>query len=243
MASTEALRSFLASCKVAPEIFTLRPDYRALLLAVSGITPGSSNDFSESLLKSAEDSTRLELSQHSVNDIPHIAAWQSAYKSFGAKPKKHRNSVEALIRRVESGGLPRVNCLTDIYNAISVKHRIPIGGEDLDKYIGPAQLIVSDGTQVFETKASGEIVREVVDKGEVVWCDGEGVTCRRWNWRQGPRTALTDETQRAVFILDALESVSDAELERAGIELTEALRTLGEDVLVVRMVLGKDGAR
>ena len=49
------------------------------------------------------------------------AAWREAYRAFGAKPQRTRNSLEALLRRAE-GGLPRVNRLTDAYNAISVIH-------------------------------------------------------------------------------------------------------------------------
>jgi DNA/RNA-binding domain of Phe-tRNA-synthetase-like protein len=61
---------------------------------------------------------------------PHVAAWREAYQAFGAKPNRTRNSLEALLRRAATD-LPRVNRLTDIYNAISVLHQIPIGGEDL----------------------------------------------------------------------------------------------------------------
>jgi DNA/RNA-binding domain of Phe-tRNA-synthetase-like protein len=34
------------------------------------------------------------------------------------------------LRRAQDG-LPRVNRLADVYNAISVLHQIPVGGEDL----------------------------------------------------------------------------------------------------------------
>lgn len=59
------------------------------------------------------------------------------------------------MRRAE-GGLPRVNRLTDIYNAISVKYQIPFGGEDLDKYSGLPLLIRATGQEAFETSAAGE---------------------------------------------------------------------------------------
>lgn len=61
--------------------------------------------------------------------MPHVAAWREAYRAFGAKPKRTRHSLEALLRRAPSG-LPRVNRLTDCYNAVSVLHQIPVGGED-----------------------------------------------------------------------------------------------------------------
>lgn len=59
--------------------------------------------------------------------------------------------------------------------------------------------------------------------GEVVWRDDAGVTCRRWNWRQCTRTRLTHTTTRALFVLDALGPVDDAELTAAGDRLSEAL--------------------
>ena len=232
------LQSILDEAKVAPDVFELRPDYRALLLAVSGIPPGRSSETSENLLQSAETSARAELAHHPVTEIPHIKAWHEAYKAFGSKPKKFRNSVEALTRRVEAG-LPRVNRLTDIYNAISVKHCIPLGGEDLDKYSGAPFLARATGKEDFEVKAGGETVTEHPDVGEVVWCDGAGVTCRRWNWRQGPRTALTDETTRVLFILDALDPLSDGSLNAAADELTEVLKRLSPHVEVARRVISK----
>ena len=43
-------------------------------------------------------------------------------------------SAEALLARVLKGGeLPRINALVDTYNAVSVRHLIPVGGEDLDR--------------------------------------------------------------------------------------------------------------
>jgi DNA/RNA-binding domain of Phe-tRNA-synthetase-like protein len=98
-----------------------------------------------------------------------------------------------------------VNRVTDIYNAISVKHQIPLGGEDLDRYQGAPRCVRATGQETFQTVTSGETVTEHPDPGEVVWCDDVGVTCRRWNWRQDPRTALSESTTRALFILDALE--------------------------------------
>jgi DNA/RNA-binding domain of Phe-tRNA-synthetase-like protein len=61
-----------------------------------------------------------------------VAAWREAYRAFGAKPQRTRNSLESLLRRAASG-LPRVNWPTDCYNAVSVLHQIPVGGEDLTR--------------------------------------------------------------------------------------------------------------
>ncbi len=221
----------LDGARVDADVFSLRPDYRALLITVEGIATGASDEASEAMLVSAETSARALIGDRPIEDIPQVASWREAYRSFGAKPQRTRHSLEALLRRVE-GGLPRVNRLTDIYNAISVKHLIPIGGEDLTRYVSAPRLIRATGSEPFDTMASGEDVIEHPEPGEVVWCDDAGVTCRRWNWRQAQRTALRDDTTSALFILDALDPITDEELGRAAEQLLETVRRLGGDVVI-----------
>jgi DNA/RNA-binding domain of Phe-tRNA-synthetase-like protein len=227
------LDTFLDGARVDDAVLTLRPDYRALLLAVDGLVPGPGDDASEALLQQAESVARQALREHSVDQLPHIAAWREAYRAFGAKPQRTRNSVEALTRRAE-GGLPRVNRLTDLYNAVSVLHQLPVGGEDLSRYCGAPQLIRATGQEPFDTTSDRVAVTEQPDPGEVVWCDDAGVTCRRWNWRQARRTQLTEHTTTALFILDALAPMTDEQLCAAAEDLTIHLRRLGPDVHVVR---------
>jgi DNA/RNA-binding domain of Phe-tRNA-synthetase-like protein len=133
--------------------------------------------------------------------------------------------VEALMRRVEAG-LPRIDRLTDIYNAMSVKHLLPIGGEDLGEYRGPARLVRAAGGEPFDTIREGQPVTEYPEPGEVVWRDDAGVTCRCWNWRQCVRTRITGATVSAVFILDGLAALGDVGLTNAGQDLAAQLTAL-----------------
>lgn len=174
-----------------------------------------------------------------VTDVPHVAAWRDAYRAFGAKPQRTRNSLESLMRRAATG-LPRVNPLTDVYNAISVLHRVPLGGEDLARYEGAPRLVRATGAEPFDTAVDGQTVVEHPEPGEVVWADEAGVTCRRWNWRQGRRTALTDATTTAVFILDALAPMTDDALRAAADDLTAQLRMLGPEVTASRRLIAAD---
>ncbi|KAH7349464.1 Phenylalanyl-tRNA synthetase [Plectosphaerella cucumerina] len=236
MSGTNPVHQVLQDARIAPEVFDLRQDYRALLMVVEGIPPGPSDTTSESLLSEAEAVSRALLSNIPVTEVPHIAAWREAYKAFGAKPQKTRNSLEALTRRAESG-LPRVNRLTDIYNAISIKHQVPIGGEDLDNYDGSPFLTLAKGEEQFQTLTKGEPHVEVAAPGEPIWCDDTGITCRRWNWRQGPRTALTDQTTRVLFILDALEPLSDNALVQAAHELGSVLQQLSPAIQISQRII------
>ncbi len=241
MADTASLTAFLAAASIDAAVSALRPDYRALLMAVDGVVPGPSDDASENLLQKAETVARQKITQQPIDQQPHIAAWRDAYRAFGAKPQRTRNSVEALTRRVESG-LPRVNRLTDVYNAISVLHQVPVGGEDLTRYIGAPRLLRASGSEVFDTTADGVAVIEHPDAGEVVWCDDSGVTCRRWNWRQASRTQLSDHTTTALFILDALAPFTDEQLHAAADELATHLTRLGPEVTIVRRLLSSSPA-
>ena len=230
------LEGFLAGASIDDAVRALRPDYRALLIAVEGIHPAASDAHSEARLQAAREAAREAIGGADLLDLPHVAAWREAYRSFGAKPQRTRHSLESLLRRVDDG-LPHVNRLTDLYNAISVLHQIPLGGEDLDRYAGPPRLVRAAGDEHFETMASGESAGEHPDAGEVVWRDDEGVTCRRWNWRQTRRTALRDETTAALFILDALEPVSDDALLAAGQDLVTEMARLGPEVRSAQRLL------
>lgn len=240
MSDNSALQDVLDRATVHDAVFALRPDYRVMLLAVGGIEPGPSDQASDALLQAAEDVAHELLSDRSVDQVPHVAAWREAYRAFGAKPQRTRNSLEALLRRAASG-MPRVNRLTDIYNAISVLHQVPLGGEDLDRYTGPPTLIRATGEEPFDTTADGELVIEYPDTGEVVWCDDAGVTCRRWNWRQARRTQLSDDTTTALFIFDALEPIDDRALIAATDDLVEHLSRLGPNVRSARRLMAASG--
>jgi DNA/RNA-binding domain of Phe-tRNA-synthetase-like protein len=198
------LDEFLTGGHVDADVFALRPDYRAVLLAVDGLVPGPSDQASDALLQAAEATAHEALRDRPVEQLPQVAAWRETYPAFGAKPQRTRNSLEALLRRAASG-LPRVNRLTDLYNAVSVLHQVPLGGEDLSRYTGAPRLVRAAGEEPFDTIADGMEVIEHPDPGEVVWCDDRGVTCRRWNWRQARRTQLREGTTAALFILDALD--------------------------------------
>jgi DNA/RNA-binding domain of Phe-tRNA-synthetase-like protein len=236
------LERFLAGGHVDAAVFALRPDYRVLLLAVDGLAPDPSDQASEALLQEAESAARGALRDRPADQLPHVAAWREAYRAFGAKPQRTRNSLEALLRRAESG-LPRVNRLTDIYNAVSVLHQIPLGGEDLNRYTGSPRLLRATGAEPFDTVADGADVTEHPDTGEVVWCDDAGVTCRRWNWRQARRTRLRDETTAALFIFDALDPVDDKALHAAADDLAGRLTRPGRSVQAVRRVIGDGDQR
>jgi DNA/RNA-binding domain of Phe-tRNA-synthetase-like protein len=232
-------QKWLAAATVDAAVFELRPDYRALLLTADGLRGGPSDAVSEHILSDAEGTARRLLAGQPPERLPHPAAWREAYRAFGAKPQRTRPSVEALLRRLEPDGLPRIDRITDAYNAVSIAHLLPIGGEDRAAYAGPPRLVRADGSEPFDTTARGTPVIEHPEAGEVVWRDDASVTCRRWNWRQGTRTRITTDTSSAVFILDALEPFTDDAVHAVADALTDALLALSPDATVHRRLFNR----
>jgi DNA/RNA-binding domain of Phe-tRNA-synthetase-like protein len=236
---SESARAFLEDVSVAREVLELRPDYCVLVMVAVGLEPGPPDEISEELLSRAETRARTALDGRAPEDVPQVAGWRDAYRAFGAKPQRTRPSVEALLRRLDAG-LPRIDRLTDAYNAVSVANLVPVGGEDLDQYQGPARLVRAAGDEDFGITAHGEPAVEHPRPGEVIWRDDAGVTCRQWNWRQCTRTRITPATTNAVFIIDGLAALGRDGLAAAGNDLASSLIRLSPRAAIAGRLIAAD---
>jgi DNA/RNA-binding domain of Phe-tRNA-synthetase-like protein len=84
----------------------------------------------------------------------------------------------------------------------------------------------ASGEEPFETTRDGQQTIETVEPGEVIWRDDRGVTCRRWNWRQTPRTRLDVGTTAMWFVLERLDPMPLDALREAGEFLIAGIRQL-----------------
>ncbi|MBY8840303.1 B3/4 domain-containing protein [Streptomyces sp. SP2-10] len=155
---------------------------------------------------------------------PRIEAWHSAYRSFGTNPRRVRPSVDALGRRlVKKGTLPRINPAVDSYNAVSVRHGLPVGAFDLDRVTGDVEIRYADGGETF-TPLGEPDTTENPKPGEVVYTDTTDVLTRHWNHRDAHRTRVTVDSTRVAFVLETVQAVRDGQLlEAAAAELQELL--------------------
>lgn len=206
-------------------IFGLRPDFRAISICVSGFewteaVPLETEAFIESAGGNAAHSD--------AERDAHLASWKEAYRAFDAKPKKMPCSAEALLKRT---ALPRINPLVDVYKAVSVMHGLPVGGEDRNLYAGQPRLCRATGDEPFDCVNDGENAVDYPDAGEVIWRDDLGVTCRRWNWRQGTRTRIEPGASELWFILEALDGLPDERLKLASDQFTSQIAVLSPNAL------------
>jgi len=167
---------------------------------------------------------RLAIEDLALN--PHITAWRQTYKSFGVKPKSHRPTAEALVRRILKGDdLPRISPVVDLYLVNELDNLLPVGGYDLDRVSGDISLEISKGDEEFLPIGATE--SELTKENEVVYRDNSGILTRRWNYRDSDLAKITPKTQDFVlFIEAALPQITDLALEKAAKELEQSLKTL-----------------
>ena len=219
----------LPRLRLDPRVAERFPGYTGLIVYAFGLTNGPSDECSGARLREAEEAARAAFAEIRPAEHPHVAAWRAAFGAFGAKPSKYPCSVEALLSRTLKGqDLPAINRCVDLYNAVSLRHVLPVGGEDLDALDGDLVLIEATGREPFDLP-EGDAEISHPDPGEIVWADRRGVTCRRWNWRQGRRTRLTQTTRNAYFVLDRLAPYPLSALEVAARDLIAELGAISPD--------------
>jgi DNA/RNA-binding domain of Phe-tRNA-synthetase-like protein len=165
-----------------------------------------------------------------IGSLPEIAPWRAAYQSFGAKPSKYKSSIENMLRSVRAGRIRGINPLVDLYNAVSLTHRLPCGGEDLAQIQGDIRLTRAVGGEHFIPLGADS--QDPPFPGEVIYRDDIGAICRCWNWREAERTKITHETTDVFLAIEALPPVSDEQLRVAVDELSNLIeRHLGGHVI------------
>ena len=145
------------------------------------------------------------LGGRALAEVPELQVWRAAYKAMGVKKTSYRSSVERLLKQIQQGrGLPRIGNLVDCYNAVSARHRLPIGADDLDKVTGGLAFRRARPGDDFFALGAEPRVNDPPKAREVVYADGEKLLCRRWNWYQDARSATTAGTRRAVLTVQWL---------------------------------------
>ncbi|MGO4871338.1 MAG: B3/4 domain-containing protein [Roseiarcus sp.] len=183
------------------------PDFGVALVVAENLSVGQARSaLLQDEIEAIEAECRRRWSGVELSAIPGVAAWRAAYKGFGIKRTSYRSSVERLIKRVLAGGaLPPVNALVDLYNAVSLQSALCLGCDDLDRIEGDLAFRFSrpDDTFVDMGAEAGEDPNDPPKVGEVVYADSRHVLCRRWNWRQDARSAVSPSTRRAALTVQS----------------------------------------
>ena len=209
--------------KISKKILEKFPELNIGVLVVQDIDNSGSNKAITKLLRKQESEIRKNFNTETLSQNPKISAWRTAYSSFGAKPKKYKCSVENLYRMILNEiELKPISNLVDIYNYVSIKYIIPLGGDDTDKIDGTVTLKIAKGDEPFTVLNSEEV--KSPKQGEVIYADDKEVLCRRWNWRECDKSKMTENTKNATLVIEGLPPFTKADISNIMTELAELVK-------------------
>ncbi len=208
------------------EFLELFPDAEINIIVANDIDNHvDANRFTElqERLNAGKEAGKAFLSDENFSQNDVIQEWRKAFQLFKTK-KGARSSIEALLKRVhQDREFNPINPLVDLYNSVSMKYAVPVGGEDIEKIQGDMHLGMAKGGESFFPLGAEEDAPAL--EGEICYFDEEGAICRCFNWREAQRTMLQEETQQAVLVIEAINA-NQAERAR---EAIQELKTLVDE--------------
>lgn len=208
----------------APEIAAQYPRICGGVLAATALRGGPSQTALLDEYRAEQAATIARIGDTPLSELPSLAAWRQAFRTFGVNPTKTRSATEALLRRLtKQGDIPSINRLVDIGNLVSIRYALPVAVFDTRAVVGAVRVHESDGTERFRELGSDEVLHPV--PGEVIFSDHEKmVIARRWCWRQSAESAAREDTTRALVTVEAQHEHGRADIEAAVADLTALLQ-------------------
>ena len=230
------MKSFIAE----DSFWELFPQAAIGVVVVKGMKPAAQIpqedvDAIAALLDRANIDAERHLTSDTISENAPVKAWREAYRLFKTK-KGARCSIENLLKRVLKGKpVGHITPAVDIYNTVSLSYALPVGGEDLHAIEGDLRLVVTDGGDAF--LPLGEEADDPTLPGELAYIDDAGAVCRCWNWRDGERTALTDDSKRAFLIIESVDPDRADDLAAATDQLAAMVQQyLGADIFAKQII-------
>lgn len=208
------MKSFVAE----DSFWELFPQAAIGVVVVKGMKPAAQIsqedvDAIAALLDRANIDAERHLTSDTISENAPVKAWREAYRLFKTK-KGARCSIENLLKRVLKGKpVGHITPAVDIYNTVSLTYALPVGGEDVHAIEGNLRLAVTDGGDAF--LPLGEETDDPTLSGELAYIDDAGAVCRCWNWRDGQRSALTDDSENAILVMECVDPARRADLDAA----------------------------
>ena len=196
---------------VTEKVFEKLPDAVFGLVSVKGVDNSKGYDFIDRMLDESIASCEAYFDGKVVKQEKELLPYRNAFRKLGINPNKFMSSIEALLTRIaKKKGMPHINAVVDLGNAISLKYYLPVGAHDLNTMDG--EFCVRTATAEDTFLPFGVTEREPVDIDEVVYATGTKVRTRRWIWRQSEEGKIGADTSELLFILDGFTDNLDAVL-------------------------------
>ena len=199
--------------KADKSFFEIFPNAKLGVVVIKNMDNTKNSDEIITLLENANEEAKKYLVNEQLSENEVIKVYREAYTKFKTK-KGARSSIEALLKRVKQGKpVGNINPLVDIYNSASLKFGLPCGAEDIDTFKGDLELTITSGGDDFYPL--GDDKNEPTLDGELCYKDELGAVCRCFNWRDGVRTMITENTKNAFIIMELIDENRENVLNEA----------------------------
>ncbi len=191
---------------IQKELFDILPDLTIGMVVARGVNNTHPSNEIDDLLTRAVEEMKKNFIGDKAQEHPRIKPWRAAFSKLGISGSKFPSSIESMARRVLKGDpFPKINPLVDLYNSVSLRYLVPMGGHDLDTIEGNIYLRFAEGWEPFTPMGGGETM--AVPKGELVYRDDREVLTRNWVWRQCEKDKAAEKTKNIFLPIDVLGEV------------------------------------
>ena len=210
--------------KIEPTVFDKLPAYCVGVVTAKGIDNSGAHPEIEQALDEAIKLAESRFLDHKVKEEPDVIPYREAFQTLGMNPNKYMCSIEALFTRIaKAKGMPHINPLVDLNNAVSLKYTLPMGTHDLAGAEGDMEIRFSRPGDTF--LPFGAENEESPDEGELVYAVGSQVRTRRWTWRQSEHGKIESGSSYVFFPIDGFAGFNDDRVRAAMAELKAALKS------------------
>ncbi|MDR7870998.1 MAG: phenylalanine--tRNA ligase beta subunit-related protein [Tissierellaceae bacterium] len=186
---------------IEPKVFETLKDVCFTVVVALNIDNTKDLPEIESLLNENIKKCETHFESTKVKESKEVSYYREAFREMDINPNKFMSSIEALLTRIsKKKGMPSINPIVNLGNAVSLKYRIPIGAHDLDSSNEDFYVRYSKPGDTFIP--FGETEMEPVDNNEIVYATGNSVRTRRWIWRQSELGKITEYTKNVMFPMD-----------------------------------------
>ena len=193
--------------EVAKEIFDKLPNACFGVVMARGVDNTKSCAEIDDLLAESIAAATKRFEGTKVKEQADIVPYREAFRALGINPSRYACSVEALFKRIAKGkGMPHINPVVDLGNAISLKYTLPIGAHDLGGSKENMRIRFAEPEDTF--LPFGSDTEEAPEEGEAIYAVGHQVRTRRWTWRQSEHGKITEESTDIFFPIDGFTDVN-----------------------------------
>lgn len=218
--------------KVHDNFFNKVPNAYFGIVIVKDFNNNKDYSFIKELLEKNVKNAYNNYKNIKVKESDLITPYREAFKLLNINPNKYMCSIEALMTRISKGNnLPCINPIVDLGNALSVKYSLPLGVHDIDKFSSNIEIRESNKNDEFIPFGSNII--EHLDDSEIIYVSGNDVKTRRWTWRQGENSKITNDSKNLFIPIDGFSDINKDKVISLQNELVKIL-----DNIAVKTITG-----